>query len=164
MTSGKNKGTWKLEQGFYFANEERRRAWVEEKFHSISKWELQKKERSDLKKTARENMANPFEVGQVFYDSWGFEQTNIDFYQITEVKEKSVVIREIGQKIVKDSEGFMCESVTPHINNFIGEPMVKTLQVRAYNGQTEVYINGCHRGQILLYDGGERGLYQSHYA
>jgi hypothetical protein len=36
-------------------------------------------------------------VGDIFVCSWGYDQTNIDYYKVLEVKNKSVVIAGIGQ-------------------------------------------------------------------
>lgn len=120
--------------------------------------------RAQAKKDARANMVNPYKVGQVLYDSWGYEQTNIDFYQIVEVKPKSVVWREIGQNIVPGSSGNMCEHVTPAVDKFVGEPETKPLQVTVdEDGKTDVYLKSRH-GWIMNYDRGEKGVYQSHYA
>ena len=35
------------------------------------------------------------QVGDIYYDSWGYEQTNIDFYQVTAVNKGSFTIRRI---------------------------------------------------------------------
>jgi hypothetical protein len=65
-------------------------------------------------------------VGDVVYNSWGYEQTNIDFYQVVEVKAKSIVIREIKQNSSDQGgpSGGMC---APRRNEFCGEPMLKPL-------------------------------------
>ena len=36
-------------------------------------------------------------VGDIFVCSWGYDQTNIDYYKVMEVKNKSVVVAPIGQ-------------------------------------------------------------------
>lgn len=163
ITVGKNKGTYKLIEGYYFGTEERREAWVKEQIERVKKREQEKKERKEAKKSASANMVNPFKVGQVFYDSWGYDQTNIDFYQIIEVKAKSVVIREVAQVVVKEA-GFMCEYVRPDVDNFVSEPMTKPVQISVgYDGKISYHLKSKH-GWISEYDGGEKGVYQSHYA
>lgn len=37
------------------------------------------------------------EVGSIFVSSWGYEQTNVDFYQVTRKTEKTITLREIKQ-------------------------------------------------------------------
>ena len=41
-------------------------------------------------------------VGTIFSESWGWEQTNVNFYEVVSRTEKMVTIREIGQKTVKE--------------------------------------------------------------
>ena len=46
-------------------------------------------------------------AGDIFYTSWGYEQTNIDFYQVISASGKSVKVRRIEGKITdyKDMSG-----------------------------------------------------------
>jgi len=67
-------------------------------------------------------------AGDIFDMSWGYDQTNIDFFQVTEVKAKFVVIRELDQKVKPKSQGTMDE-VTPLKNKFVGRPMKKKVLV-----------------------------------
>jgi len=60
-------------------------------------------------------------VGDILHHSWGYDQTNCDFYQVVEVKKASVVLRKIGAKRVDGSEGFMSESLMPEKDAFITE-------------------------------------------
>lgn len=50
----------------------------------------------------------PLKVGDIFYSSWGYDQTNIDFYKVLEITKsgKSARIQMVGQKITRDA-GFM---------------------------------------------------------
>jgi hypothetical protein len=43
------------------------------------------------------------QVGSIFVWSWGWEQTNLDFFQVIEKKTKSVIVREIAQETVEGS-------------------------------------------------------------
>jgi hypothetical protein len=84
-------------------------------------------------KAAAERKAHvhSFVVGDVLYSSWGYDQTNVDFYQVIEVPSgKSVVIRQIGKASAPDdpSHGGIFNSsnhVTPDVGHFIGAPMLK---------------------------------------
>lgn len=46
--------------------------------------------------------AKPVEVGDIFYSSWGYDQTNVDFYEVVGLTPsgKSVKVRRIGNKYV----------------------------------------------------------------
>jgi hypothetical protein len=115
--------------------------------------------RAAKKKEVRANMVNPFKVGDIFYDSWGYEQTNIDFYQVVEAGPKSVVIREVAQS-GQNERGYspMSEMVSARPNEFIGEPVKKPLQIL---GNGDIYISSRH-GWMGRWDG--RPKYASHYA
>ena len=51
-------------------------------------------------------------VGDILYSSWGYDQTNIDFYKVVKVSEFSVWIQELGKKIVEIT-GWAHERVVP---------------------------------------------------
>ncbi len=56
-------------------------------------------------------------IGDIFYDSWGWEQTNIDFYQVVGLRGKTqVVLKAIESAKVPD--GFMSCKVTPMKDTF----------------------------------------------
>lgn len=63
--------------------------------------------------------ADHFKVGDLLYTSWGYDQTNIEFWKITRVLEKSVEVVAIGSKSVPGTQGFMSEQVTPDPDNVL---------------------------------------------
>jgi hypothetical protein len=164
ITVGKNKGQYKLLEGYYFANEEKREAWVKKTFESM-KARVEEKQKEKAKKAAIQNdFVNPFKVGEIFYDSWGYDQTNIDFYQIAEVKGKSVMVQKIGQTMVAPA-GDMCEYVKPNPEKKIGEPYLKQVRfsINSNDGKPSFFLKSNH-GWISPYTDGDKGVYQSHYA
>lgn len=54
-------------------------------------------------------------IGKIFYSSWGYEQTNIDFYKVIEVSKsgKTFTLKKIGSQIVK-VDGYCVEEVIPN--------------------------------------------------
>lgn len=58
-------------------------------------------------------------VGDIFSMSWGYDQTNVNYFQVTRVTPKGVYIREIGSRSVPGTQGFMCETVRPVKDNFL---------------------------------------------
>ena len=72
-----------------------------------------------LRQQAKSQFENPYKVGDILHHSWGYDQTNCDFYQVVEVKNASVVLRKIAHETVPGSEGFMSESVLPVKDAFI---------------------------------------------
>jgi len=73
---------------------------------------------------------NQFNItpGTIFYSSWGYEQTNVSFYQVVRLSGKaSVVIREIFKTTcTKDNTDFYGH-VMPNKNQFIGDEMRKRI-------------------------------------
>lgn len=164
LTAGKNKDTYKLIEGYYFKTEERRVEWITKVIANIKLRTNEKKQRKEVKQSVRENFVNPYVVGDIYYDSWGYDQTNVDFYQIIEVKNKSVVLQEIGCKTVKGSEGMMCCNVEPDPTNKIKEPFLKPVLTRvSYDNSVHHYIHSRH-GSISKYEKADKGVYCSWYA
>lgn len=48
--------------------------------------------------TKEEQPLPTVKVGDIFVSSWGYDQTNIDFYKVLNVKNKTAILAEIGQK------------------------------------------------------------------
>lgn len=89
-------------------------------------------------KDARKNFECPFTVGQILYDSWGYEQTNVNFYQITKIEGKAVFVREVAQD--RTETGFMSGTTMPIANEFVGEEVKKIVQIRVWNDKTHVSL------------------------
>lgn len=63
-------------------------------------------------------------VHDILMASWGYDQTNIDYYQVTKlIGAQTVEIRKIAAKTTPT--GSMCGECYPLIDQFIGEPMKK---------------------------------------
>lgn len=163
MKGGKSKGLPKLQEHISFRSAERRQQWAEQTLKIIKERYVWSEEKEKKQSYCNENFLNPYKVGEVFYRSWGYEQTNIDFYMITKLLSKSVIVQKIGQIVVEGSEGFMCENVKPNPSAIIGEPELKKIRTSLYcppNGENEInYSIGLSK-----YTNGENGVYQSHYA
>ena len=88
--------------------------------------DTRKRERSEQRANLR--AADHYVVGDVIYNSWGYDQTNIDYFQVVEVKAKSIVIREIAQN--RSQTGYMSGEAQPIRNKFCGEPITKVIGLR----------------------------------
>lgn len=75
-------------------------------------------------RTAERLKGHTLRLGQVLYTCWGYDQTNIDYYQVTKVMGKMVEIRELVDLPV-GSQGGPSEAVAPAVGQFKGEPMRK---------------------------------------
>lgn len=96
-------------------------------------------------------------VGDIFYNSWGYDQTNIDWYQVVALTKtgKSVKVRPIAGKIKET--GFMSGESTPIKGKFTGPAVTKRLGMHS----GEPYLPSKY-GWTSLWDG--KPKYQSWYA
>ena len=70
------------------------------------------------------------EIGTIFESSWGYDQTNIDFYKVTGKTAKFVTLQQIGSKIVKET-GWAEQVVVPGEVE-IGKPFKRKVQTFAW--------------------------------
>lgn len=71
----------------------------------------------------REERKQPhtLKIGDILCSSWGYEQTNVDFYQVIAVRGAVVDLRKIGQE--KEYDGDMTGFAMPKTDHFIGSPL-----------------------------------------
>lgn len=96
---------------------------------------LQKKQEAQQ---AKREYQHGLQVGDILYSSWGYDQTNVDFYQVVAVVGKQVAIREIASKVV--SGDAFSENVAAVKGSFIGPPEKKIPQM-GYNGEPYIKVN-----------------------
>ncbi len=104
-----------------------------------------KQEQADKKKEIRKNFKNPLQVGDIVYTSWGWEQTNIDFYQVVETVGKSTVkLRALCCEDVGNNQGhFMSATKIPVKDKFWGsEILTKRVSPMGENG-FYITISSC---------------------
>jgi len=68
---------------------------------NIKSDEARKNELKEAKKNL--NAADFFAEGDIIYNSWGYEQTNIEFFQVVRITGKSIVVKGIGQEVEEGS-------------------------------------------------------------
>lgn len=63
-------------------------------------------------------------VGDILHTSWGYDQTNNDYFQVTAlIGARMIEVREIGASYKE--QGYMCGHSTPIAGSFKGVPMRK---------------------------------------
>lgn len=87
------------------------------------------KEYKAKRKRERDEYIHDYKIGDILHGSWGYDQTQCEYYQVVETTKKSVKIREICQERVPGSEGFMCESRLPIKDKFSNDKIL-TRRVR----------------------------------
>ena len=135
-----NKPTLKIWRGkalrpyanyYYRSLEDRDKAITREKELTdkrTTRQEEEKTKKAEFKKSYVPTLVE----GDILVGSWGYEQTNIDFYVILSIKGKKLVIQEIGQD--RFETGWCQETVKPDRTQLRGKPMTKILQAREYKG------------------------------
>lgn len=81
-------------------------------------------ERKVQKQLQQKEAFKDVKVGDIYYTSWGYDQTNVDFYKLIALKGKTGTFETLTSDIVPGSEGFMSAQVTA------GEPTGKTFTSR----------------------------------
>lgn len=77
------------------------------------------------RKAERAAETHNLQVGHVLVASWGYDQTNVDFYQVTKIiSDKMVEVRKIAS-MSGAALSSMSGTVLPVIDHFTGEPMRK---------------------------------------
>ena len=101
-------------------------------------------------KTPRKRNPNPLKVGDILEASWGYDQTNVDFYQVTKVTPKMVTVRRIHSHFV-GARGGPSESVMPNIGDF--DKYYKPLRRRVQMYSDRPYISISSYASAYLWDG-----------
>lgn len=122
---------------YAFPTEAARARFMERFAASVAETNAARAKRRDARKAAGHSLR----VGDILSASWGYEQTNVDYYQVTRATEKSVWVRKVAAQC-EQTQHLAGHSV-PVPGRFIGE---ETGPHRAsgesatcgYNGATKV--------------------------
>jgi hypothetical protein len=88
-------------------------------------------ERSEKAKAFQHNV----KVGDIFNTSWGYDQTNVEFFEVVDVRGKHAILRQIGAASVDDGSG--CERTVAqsgayleprHENDRLRKPLRRLIQ------------------------------------
>lgn len=118
-------------------------------------------DRKAAEKELKKNYKTSLKVGDIMHGSWGYDMTINEFYQITEIKNKTVILREIG--VERKASGYYYEDVRPEANCFIGEPIKRILQVRFYDDKPYEYIKLSEVCNLTKCENTNRYYYENHW-
>ena len=88
--------------------------------------------------------------GAILYSSWGYEQTNIDFYVVVSRKNDFVILQEVGSHKIYDDNFNDRGSCMPDVTTKIGDPFRK--KINKYGGVNLASYKWCG-----LWDGQPKG-------
>jgi len=102
---------------------------------------------ADRKEKDRQDTADfqhKYVVGDILYSSWGYDQTNVEFYEVVAITAKSIKVREIAQ--TSTSNGVGSDNVMPVKGKYI-EPATGAKKVRtASDGYGSIKISSSITG------------------
>jgi len=149
--------------GYKFRTEAQRDDHVKQYIAGLDKQAADKIARSMAVKQAKESLPNPFVIGDIFVNSWGYDQTQVDFYQVIDITTKSVVLQAIYGDQVEGSQGHDCCRVTPVKDAFEknSEPFTKVVMIKCYSGRISYSLASQH-GCLSKHEDG-KDYYKSWY-
>lgn len=103
---------------YYYRTPQERQHRIDETVKS-RKAVLEMKERQQQE---RRDFVHNIQKGEIFVSSWGYDQTNIDFFEVVEIKGKMVVVREVAQKVQRSAPP--TDYVVPVPGHYVGQPIL----------------------------------------
>lgn len=103
-------------------------------------------------------------IGKIFYSSWGYEQTNIDFYKVIEVSKsgKTFTLQKIGSQI-KEVVGYCSEEIIPNESKVYDEILTnRRLLNTGYNGLV-VNVSRSNSYKVYAYEWKGQPLLRTSY-
>ena len=90
------------------------------------------------------------EVGTIFYNMWGYDQTNIDWYQVVSKTPKTITVKAIECVNVEDTPTSMTGVTTPISGAFKpnAKPHRRSLRVTPYGIKAN-----AEYGSLSVWDG-----------
>ena len=110
---------------YRFKSVERRDEFIQQTFKDLRETAKLKAQRKAEAKAKKDNMAAKVKVGDIFYSSWGYDQTNINFYLVLAKNNKKLTLIETGKDVTSEHEGY--EYVTPNNQRWKGDEFTKMI-------------------------------------
>lgn len=113
--------------------------------------------KKEIKKIELTETKSGVKKGDIFSTSWGYDQTNVDFFQVVKINSKCfVTVKEVKQELTENSrtsalkdEFFKDEEYKVKVNvakwnnsPYFKEPIFKHYNANLWNGEPKYYSNG----------------------
>lgn len=129
------KPTWR----YRFRNAEQRLAEVTKTFE----WVKRRADNKAAKKAELASIKHDVKVGDIFKASWGYDQTNIDYYEVIAVSGKSATVCAIGA--LSEGNGCYAQGVcVPSPGSFHGKPFKKLIQYYSATSGPHIKVSSHH--------------------
>jgi hypothetical protein len=114
--------------GYYYHSEEARDNAAQE----YRGWADREEKAKEERKAAKAAVSNEnIEVGSIWYSSWGYEQTNIDFYEVVgKFGKKGLIFREVYQN--REVDGYESGTCVPRPGDYKGEEFRKQINSESW--------------------------------
>ena len=91
-------------------------------------------EKKEAKRIAQKSLkaSDFYKLGDIVSNSWGYEQTNVDFAQVVKITAKTITVRPIAQEVEEGSIGYagMSQNVSGVKDSFLDRGVDLRLTVR----------------------------------
>ena len=134
---------------------------------------LLKDKKENIKEKSSEYQ-HGYKVGDILYMSWGYEQTNLDFFKVVATTEKTVRLVEVTMKVKEQDGGFGSMARDVSFDTTTATPLERSYAIKdqikgdikrvcsyEYNGVKTNYI-AINNHHLQKYNGEK--LYESWYA
>jgi hypothetical protein len=114
---------------YRFRNEAQRAAWLAQQKAADDAGRATKERWAKERAAAKEKALAEINVGDVLHYSWGYDQTNCEFFQVVGKSGSTLKLQEIESIVVPGSGGFMSDRRIPATDRFVegSEPFTKRI-------------------------------------
>lgn len=86
------------------------------------------------KAAERRAYRHDYKPGDILSASWGYEQTNVDFYEVVSTTAQTVTLRELASGSAQDTQATcpQADRVVPSRGNYVGAPFQRRVQPNGY--------------------------------
>ncbi|MGH1415360.1 MAG: hypothetical protein ACRBB0_17865 [Pelagimonas sp.] len=135
---------------YSFPTEEKRAEFVERVITNLRATADEK-----AKRRAEQNKPHNLEKGLILYTSWGYDQTNTEFYEVIKVPSKCyVVLQQIAAPLVGGETDHMSGNRVPNPDNKIGEPLRRKVDMSGSRPSVRI----CDVVTAWIWDGKEKSV------
>lgn len=115
-----------------------------------------------MNNTIMPHVSTNYEIGAILYDSWGYEQTNIDYYCIIARKGEWITVQKMKKQSTSEAPMSMTTTETPLEIDTSEKPVRK--KIKTFDGKESGFSfrNYSGGGWCSLWNGKEKTA--SHYA
>lgn len=118
---------------YFFGSESAREQYIADQVEASKAAMSARQERAQAKRDFQHGLKD----GDILYSSWGYDQTNINFYEVVGVVGKQVLIREVESKAVRHERG--ADYVVPVPGRYTGA-VLKKIPQKGYRDQAYVKV------------------------